>query len=522
MSDTLSSLSNGGVNSSIPLQAGRGVQQPNPLQQIGQFANTVNALNQAKMFPGALALQGGQQTLQDQEIQRGNVINQNTINQAVAGALAPLLAPSNGPITHKSLTDALGSIEANLHIPTNGIIQHLTSQLPTGDGPAFNAAAHSYVQAWSQPPSGAVAAVSPTPGTIGIGNAVQPVLTPAPGSANQTQGPSLAGAPITTFLSPAERAAQTTRPATQADVDAAARTGQPPILIGTPITEPMQTRLQQQGAGNLLGPVVGTGGPVSPQNPPRLGQVAPTGKSVPTGQVAAPAQSTGAVQTGLAPTAPAEMESSVNQYNAASVNSNNYQQRVFPLKQAAIALQNTDTGPGTETVNHIKSFLLAQTPASLQQYLPGVDPEKITSYDESVKYLAQYERNQPGAERSDMAQALAQTANASTHINQEAAQRVVNNALGLENMQQAALTQFNELHSDPNTGAIKPGSGALFNQFMQKFAATHDPRGFSWDDQGPAQQAATLKTVKTVADKIKLRDSRDLARHYQLTGVPGG
>jgi hypothetical protein len=503
--------SNSATDPNIALQAGRGTQQQtNPLQQIEQFAVTKNLLNSNLLFPGQLQQQ-------QQATQNNQISLQQHINSAAYGALAPLLA--GGPITHDSLTSALGSIEGNLGLPTNGIIADVLATSPGGDGPAFDAKIRSLIASRMQTsPESALAAVTQRAGpSFNNGYGTQQTVVTPPGS--PTPGVTVpVGQASPNYLTPQERSQQNTRPA---NADDAARLG---VAIGTPITEPLQTRLQQQGAGGLVAPpgvVVGTGGPVSPQSAPRLNQAPPSPGAAPSPGAVQPPRAPGAVATGMAPTAPAEMAASTEQYNAASAAANTYQQRVFPLQQAAAALRNTNTGPGTETVNQIKSFLLAQSPASLQKYLPGVDPEKIANYDEAVKYLASYAMNQPGAANSDMHLGLAQTANASTHISNTAAQRVVENALGLERMQQAAVTQFNEQHTDPNTGSVTPGSGAQFNQFMQKFSATHDPRGFSWDDQDAAQQQAALKSM-TAADKRRLLESVTLARKYQLTGTPGG
>jgi hypothetical protein len=475
--------SQGGVNATIPLQA-RVPQQPNPLQTIGEFANIQNALNTAKAFPGAL-------TLQQQSIQSGQTDLLNKWNRTVAQGLVPLLSLPPGGINEKNFTDAVAPYEP-LGVSAHGILDYVTKNQAALGG--FDPAVRQAAVVFSQPSENAVAAATPTPATINTGQGIKPVLVAPRGVANQGQMQPV-GAPFQVYPSREFLSTQVGRPAT---AEEAAALGVQP---GTPLNETMLTRLTSQGAGGLAGPagVTGIAGPATPQNPPRLAPGAPQ-----PGPIQAPVtRPTGAVPTGLAPTAPAEMEASVNQYNAASANSNNYQQRVFPLRQAAIALQNADTGPGSETVNHIKSFLLAQAPASLQKYLPGVDPEKIANYDEAVKNLAQYSRQQPGAER------------------QEAAQRVVANSLGIENMQQAALRQFTEQNTDPTTGNVRAGASAGWNDFMRKFAASHDPRGFSWDDQSDAQHAATLKTL-TKEDKIRLRDSRDLARKYGMTGVPGG
>jgi hypothetical protein len=208
------------------------------------------------------------------------------------------------------------------------------------------------------------------------------------------------------------------------------------------------------------------------------------------------------------------------QYLQAQAGATTFKPRTFALEQAMHALDNADTGPGSETVNHIKSFLLAQSPESLKQYLPNVDPTKIRDYDEAVKYLAQYARSQPGAANSDMQSQLSQTANASTHISPAAAQAVVRNTLGLERMNQAAYLEFNRTHP--------AGSGSQFPRWLtQEFLPNQDPRGFSWDDMSSSQRAAVKAQIDSnrneaerTAAKQRLLNSARLARGNGFVAAP--
>src|ERR1700761_5068798 len=145
------------VDSSIPLQAGRGsATPPNPLQQIEQFALTKNLLNQNALFPGT-------KTLQQQQIQGGQLGLEKQFRQAAYNALAPLLA--GGPITHDSMTSALGALEQT-GISTHGVLNDLLATAPTGDGPAFDAKARALITANSQTdPATAVRMVTPQQGT---------------------------------------------------------------------------------------------------------------------------------------------------------------------------------------------------------------------------------------------------------------------------------------------------------------------------------------------------------------------
>lgn len=136
------SLSASDVQSSIPLQAGRGLQQQtNPLQTITEFAQAKNALNNLQLF-------SGQQQLQQQAVQGGQVNLANLQNASAYRALTPLLA--GGPITHDSLTTALGSVESNLGLPTHQILNDVVATDPGGDGPDFDSKIRAMIASRSQ------------------------------------------------------------------------------------------------------------------------------------------------------------------------------------------------------------------------------------------------------------------------------------------------------------------------------------------------------------------------------------
>ena len=118
MSGSVAGLGNGGIDPSIPLQAGKGVMQSNPLATIGQFANTANSLNQLRLFPG-------QQQLQQQAIQGGatSLAQQNL--RAVYGSQIPLLAKPQGTITIDDVTTGLASAEHNLGLVTQPVLQDI-------------------------------------------------------------------------------------------------------------------------------------------------------------------------------------------------------------------------------------------------------------------------------------------------------------------------------------------------------------------------------------------------------------
>lgn len=153
--------------------------------------------------------------------------------------------------------------------------------------------------------------------------------------------------------------------------------------------------------------------------------------------------------------------------------------RVYQLQSALKALNEAGTvGPGTASMNNFKSFLLAQTPGDLGKYLPGIDANKIASYDEANKYLTQYASAKASSLGGGTDSKLATTlsANASTHISDLAAKDVVKANIGLERMSQAQAAAWNDAHLPESE----------YRTWASKFGATMDPRVFVADQLDPA------------------------------------
>ncbi len=174
--------------------------------------------------------------------------------------------------------------------------------------------------------------------------------------------------------------------------------------------------------------------------------------------------------------------------------------RVYQLQSALQALQNAGpTGPGTAQKNQIQSFLLAQTPGDLGKYLPGIDPQKIASYDEANKYLTQYASAKAAALGGGTDSKLATTlsANASTHISGLAAQDVVKANIGLERMSQAQQDAWQQSGLPPSQ----------YSTWAAKFGSTLDPRVFVADQMDPAK-------VKTMYDRMQPKEQAQFRAQY--------
>lgn len=184
-------------------------------------------------------------------------------------------------------------------------------------------------------------------------------------------------------------------------------------------------------------------------------------------------------------------QKSATQYAAEQQAAGGYGTRMFNLTKALTGLQNADTGPGSETVNMAKSFLLSHGPDFLQHM--GVDPNKIQAYDEANKYLIQYAMNQAGAlgEGTDSKLATTLSGNANTHISNLAAQDVVRANMALERMNQAAVNSFGQTGLSP----------AKFSGWKAQFASRVDPRVFAYDMLDEGKQRAMYNSMNDAQRK---------------------
>lgn len=184
-------------------------------------------------------------------------------------------------------------------------------------------------------------------------------------------------------------------------------------------------------------------------------------------------------------------QKSAAQYAGEQQAAGGYGTRMFNLTKALTGLQNADTGPGSETVNTAKSFLLAHGPDFLQHM--GVDPNKIQSYDEANKYLIQYAMNQAGAlgEGTDSKLATTLSGNANTHISNLAAQDVVRANMALERMNQAAVNSFSQTGLSP----------AKYSAWKAQFASRVDPRVFAYDMLDESKQRAMYHSMNDAQQK---------------------
>src|SRR6185437_7976087 len=449
-SATAMSGSIGGVDANIPLQAGRGVQQPNPLAQIGQFAQTQNALNNLKLFPG-------RQQLQQQAVQGGQVDLQGKINQAAYGSLTPLLALPAGSITHDELTSALASTERNLGLPTNGVLQHILAIGPSGDGPAFDSKVRSLIAAGAQPYASAAAQVTPQAGpVIDVGptlqpSVVSPVGSPTPGVVSPAGGSYAKG------LTPAQAAA--------------------PVQIGTnskaqPIMGTTQQFIEKA-----------TGGQPSPLGTGRLPQALLNPN-------APPAASPGVV-TGVGP---AQEQALATQGTTSAKAFQDIANEGVQARSQNATLGNmlgeaAEFATGPEKINEWNKLLQRYTPGIAASF--GITPQQVAA-NESFDKLANQIAGAQG-ERSDARLAVAQQANPGSHLSPAGVDLIIRQLQGNADYLQARAQLAAKFPDQSDRAA-----------FESKIGSQLDPRAFQFARMTP-QQKVTYYNGLSDADKAAVK-----------------
>jgi hypothetical protein len=182
----------------------------------------------------------------------------------------------------------------------------------------------------------------------------------------------------------------------------------------------------------------------------------------------------------------------------------NFQQEVFPLEQAIPALEKLGTkgsGPGTESINHLKSFVLSN--------IPGADfkglRDDVATYDKAKKYLTDFV-NQNGNSGTNDKLAAAFAGNPSVNISNAAAADVAKSALALRRMKQAQLMAFE--HSGlPESDYAK---------FASKWNAHADPRAYGFDLMTPARRKATLETLPKGRRELFMLNVQDAAEQGMI------
>lgn len=150
--------------------------------------------------------------------------------------------------------------------------------------------------------------------------------------------------------------------------------------------------------------------------------------------------------------------------------SKNFQREIFPLAQAIPALEKLGTkgtGPGTETINQIKSFILSNVPG-VKESDPGFS--SVPTYDKAKKYLTDFV-NQTGSSGTNDKLAAAFAGNPSVGISNAGATEVAKSALALSRMKQAVTLEAVKNHIPEDQ----------YSRWAAQRGNTLDPRAFGID-----------------------------------------
>lgn len=509
----------GGVDSSIPLQAGKnGQEAANPLSAIGPAAQLIGTLNQVRLMPGQLQLQ--QQAIQSGQ---ANLLNQQ--KRLAYSSLAPLLDPSQGPINLNKVTNVLAKAE-NSGIVTGPALDDLSSVSLTGDPTKDDAAIRAHILPNLQAPENAAAAVSMRPaGQLDTGPAIQPMQTGAPGT--PTAGQVLpAGGSYRKGFAPGygsngaygdiplldgqqagpgikqEFGPTTVGTGAGTKFVAGAQSGQ--FVPNAPgpselnemkqVWDPTTNQFKYVRNANVAPMVNGAGQPVNTATSPVPGLPNSGRVNAPGGGAQTPYGSTAAsVPLGT----PDEIGASVQHLAGARDKANNYQQTIQPVEAALNNLKGADTGRGSSVLNSLHAYVQDLTPDALKGLVPSFlygDPDERAHFEEATKYLSAMSAAAPGGSRSNAGLENAQAANPNTHISNQAAQQVIQAVLGQRRMEQAGTLSFN------NSGL----PAARYDRYMNQWNTQQDPRGYMADQMSGPDKSKFVKALGgTTSDAYK-------------------
>lgn len=186
--------------------------------------------------------------------------------------------------------------------------------------------------------------------------------------------------------------------------------------------------------------------------------------------------------------------------NEARTHGLNYQQQVFPLEQAIPTLEKLGpkgSGPGTETINHLKSFAISNIPGITEKSFNGT----VEDYDKAKKYLTDFV-NQNGNSGTNDKLAAAFAGNPSVNISNAAATDVAKAALSLRRMKQAQLVEFERSGKPDNE----------YTKWASQWNLAHDPRVYGFDLMSPDQRKKVLSSLPEAKQQLFMMAVQDAAQ----------
>lgn len=179
-----------------------------------------------------------------------------------------------------------------------------------------------------------------------------------------------------------------------------------------------------------------------------------------------------------------------------------FQTEVYPLSQALPALESLGTkgtGPGTETINQIKSFVLSNVPGVKESDFKGT----VKDFDLARKYLTQFVTTN-GATGTNDKLAAAFAGNPSVGISNAAAVDVAKSALSLRRMQHAVDQEF----------VTQNLPASQYSRWVAKRMQDTDPRAFGIDLMSKEKKAKLFEQVKkNPTEAQRFENSLNLAQN---------
>jgi hypothetical protein len=397
--------------------------------------------------------------MQQLQIDRGQVDLVNTQMNTMRSTLAGLYAKQD--LSQRDIIDATGKLVAV------GAIKPQQAAVELSNAPRDPAE----LRGWIGNHLATVAAhhqqfqmLTGTPSVVNDGQQQQAVnINPLTGQVNRMGGNA---AVMANRLSPGE---------------AASPVQGPPDASGAPTVMPKATFAERTGVaprGQYTGQRLGGGGTMAVALPPGQGEAQTTVGGQSGKQLADDLQIAG-----------------------------NHKQAVYPLTQAIGALEKlgpTGTGPGTETVNQIRSFL-----QSAGMPLPKSSGDATKDYDEAKKYLVQYAMQNGGGGTNDRL-AAAFSGNPSTGISNAAATDVAKSAVALARSKAAAPTEF------ARSGLPESKYSAWLADYNKRI----DPVAFGADIMGPDKVKSYVAKLSP-QDKKRFVDTLRTAASAGILDIPG-
>ena len=239
------------------------------------------------------------------------------------------------------------------------------------------------------------------------------------------------------------------------------------------------------------------------------------GGPVPAGGPEASAASVGTIggAGGMPINAPLLKSEGGKAFNADLETSNSYQSRALPMKQALAAVEKAppgDFGPGSDTQDTIRSFILSHGEEALKNLGVNVDRLKnnTTAYEEAKKYFAQALIGSPFANDTNYKLDIQRMGTPNTEQFKDAIIDLARMNIATEQFRSAKALMFSAQHPDQND--LAKASQSYKTQFGPQYDTSQDPRAFYLAQLPPAERGAYLS---------KLPESEQRAIHKTWTEV---